>query len=488
MPTLADREERRYKIPFNSAEILKAECLKIEDMMVSDYIPVGFYSMINMNAVQKQMTDDDIDIIDGRRKVNDITITKDVEPPSMNTISNSHFPLLHKLFSVLLNGEINEVLSGYLHAIVSSLYERKGSNIISFLMETEIYFNKMIDNINNKSISDLILKLFCEETDILPAYEERFKQKRLQVVLKFIHTMEPTNHMLDILNACFIVVQAISSVEHIANELVNYEIISSLYDISLKGNQYSLRASILIIMSLMKKMAAGDLSSIIISRFDELIAQLVNNNFGYHPSSNGNDVAYAGIDKYRIMEFIGMLIQSGNLKILEKIKKCDVITVLLNLFISFYNNSILASKIKQIIVDIVLSNNIQLINDLIIQCNTANTILQICKQLQFIFPSKRASQKPTKIIIYRIVEVFNKSPHAEIKRYLLSLPEWNDIENKYFSDIINAIKMNMRDDEPIAELRIHNKEFIKEKENQIIKAFTEYNTNDEKFTVTEYYQ
>ena len=357
---------------------------------------------------------------------------------------------------------------------------------MSFLMEKEVYIDKLVQNINNKSISEFLQKILCEEREVLPAFEEKFKQKRMQIIRGFLAKLDCSNHMLDILNACYIAVQGISSIDAVSDKLSNAETVRQMYSMSFSGNQYSLRATILIVMHLLKKVPPQEFGEIIVEQFDKLISILKTDVHGRHPSSWGNMVIYAGVDKYRIIEFIAMLIQNKIPVVIQKMKECKIMNFLLSLFLPYFNNSILTTKIKQIVIDIVQSNNNELINIMLVEQDIAAILLNLCHNYELEFPSKRTAPKPTHITLYRIVESFNKSTNPLLKAYLDANPNWKNAEDKYFGDLIKRLKMNIREEEIKEENLVVPEQTINEKEEEVAKALTEYPISDEKFTVTEY--
>ena len=133
---------------------------------------------------------------------------------------------------------INEVLAGYLAGVVNVMIERKPAELMGFLLENIIYIDKMVEFINNKSISELLIKIFCENKDIGTEQNTALSEKRIQICKIFIEKMQPTNNMLDILNACFVLVSAIS-IDSVTAYLSEENYAKSLYKMSIEGDKYS---------------------------------------------------------------------------------------------------------------------------------------------------------------------------------------------------------------------------------------------------------
>ena len=125
----------------------------------------------------------------------------------------------------------------------------------------------------------------------------------------------------------------------VADTLTTKETLKRIYNNSITNNQYSLRAGLLLVMHLAKKIKLMDLCSLLNEKLPCVVELLNKDVHGMHPSSNGGQELYAGIDKYRILEFLELMMNFKIPFIYEKLKELKVKEHFINLLLLYSNNT-----------------------------------------------------------------------------------------------------------------------------------------------------
>jgi len=103
---------------------------------------------------------------------------------------------------------------------------------------------------------------------------------------------------------------------------------------------------------------------------------------GHCKDACGNEYLNAGLDKYKIVEYIRNLYSTNDPMLLEKMQSLKALSRILKLFVIYYNNTTFAIKYQQTISDIIATTNLKTILSAIKLQQLPETLIVVSKLLK----------------------------------------------------------------------------------------------------------